>query len=400
MSVSAGTAVSRSTRTADSEQIELSVVFPCLNEERTLAACIEQAQRTFAENGISAEIVVADNGSTDSSADIAATYGARVIPVQERGYGSALRGGIEAARGRYVLMADPDGSYDLRHIPRFLEQLRSGADLVMGNRFVGGVEDGAMPRLHRYLGNPVLTGVGRLLFKADCGDFHCGIRAFSKAAYDRMSLRTTGMEFASEMVVKASVFGMRVAEVPTTLSPDGRNRPPHLRSWRDGWRHLRFLLMYSPRWLFLYPGALLIVLGTLAAAYLLPGPKRVGSVVLDVHSLLYAAMAVLIGFQCVAFAMFTKVFAISEGLLPEDPRLNRLFRYFTLEVGLAVGAVLLLVGIITSVWAVVSWGSGHFGPLDPAHVLRIVIPAVLTTTLGCNVIFASFFLSILGMRRQ
>ena len=305
MSLSAGTAASPATRTSDSEQVELTVVFPCLNEERTLAACIERAQRTLAEHGISAEIVVADNGSTDSSAAIATGLGARVVPVEERGYGSALRGGIEAARGRYVLMADPDGSYDLRHVPRFLEQLRSGADLVMGNRFAGGVKDGAMRPLHRYLGNPVLSGFGRLFFKSDCGDFHCGMRAFSKAAYDRMSLRTTGMEFASEMVVKASVFGLRVAEVPTTLSPDGRDRPPHLRSWRDGWRHLRFLLMYSPRWLFLYPGIALIVAGTLAGAYLLPGPRRIGAIVLDIHSLLYAAMAVLIGFQCVAFAMFT-----------------------------------------------------------------------------------------------
>ena len=399
MGLSVGTATA-SARAGESAQVELSIVFPCLNEARTLATCIEQAQRTLAENDIAAEIVVADNGSTDSSAEIAAQYGARVVPVEERGYGSALRGGIEAARGRYVLMADPDGSYDLRHIPRFVEQLRSGADLVMGNRFAGGVKQGAMPTLHRYLGNPVLSGIGRLFFKADCGDFHCGIRAFTKAAYEMMSLRTTGMEFASEMVVKASLFGLRVAEVPTTLSPDGRDRPPHLRSWRDGWRHLRFLLMYSPRWLFLYPGMALILLGTLAGAYLLPGPRHIGSIMLDVHSLLYAAMAVLIGFQCVAFAMFTKVFAISEGLLPEDPRLNRIFRYFTLEVGLAIGGILLLVGIVTSVWAVATWGSGHFGLLDPVHVLRIVIPAVLTITLGCNVIFASFFLSILGMRRK
>src|SRR5438094_2383823 len=265
---------------------EVSVVLPCLNEAETLAACIAQIQSTFAGQGVRGEIIVADNGSADGSGKIAETLGARVIEVERRGYGSALMAGIEAARAEYVIIGDADCSYDFRHIPVFLAKLRGGADLAMGNRFSGGIADGAMPGLHRYLGNPVLTGVGRLFFKSPCGDFHCGLRGFRKAAYDQMNLRTTGMEFASEMVVKATRFGLQIADVPTTLSPDRRSRPPHLRTWHDGWRHLRFLLMYSPRWLFLYPGLAAMFLGLGLTAFLLPGPRRVGSVVLDIHPLL------------------------------------------------------------------------------------------------------------------
>lgn len=379
---------------------EVSIVMPCLNEATTLGVCIEQIRKMFAEHDISGEIVVADNGSTDGSRAIAESLGARVVAVSERGYGSALIGGIEAASGQFVVMGDSDCSYDFGHVPRFLAELRAGNDLVMGNRFRGGIKRGAMPALHKYFGNPVLTGIGRLFFRAPCGDFHCGLRGFTKQAYRRMNLRTTGMEFASEMVVKAALFRMRIAEVPTTLSPDGRNRPPHLRSWHDGWRHLRFLLLYSPRWLFLYPGLLLMILGTLVGLLLLPGPKVVGGVRLDVHTLLYAAMAVLLGFQSIVFAFLTKVFAISEGLLPEDKNLNRLFSYITLESGLVVGFGLILVGLSASFLALGSWGATNFGLLDPEHSLRVVIPAVLSLTLGLEVIFSSFFLSLLGMKRK
>jgi hypothetical protein len=380
--------------------LELSVVLPCLDEAETLADCIAQARETLEAERIAGEIIVADNGSTDGSAEIAARMGARVVHVERRGYGSALMGGIAAARGRYVIMGDADRSYDFRHIPRLLDELRRGADLVMGNRFQGGIRPGAMPPLHRYLGNPVLTFIGRLFFKSPCGDFHCGFRGFRKASYERMDLRSTGMEFASEMVVKATLFGMRIAEVPTTLSPDGRSRPPHLRSWRDGWRHLRFMLLYSPRWLFLYPGIALVVVGLAVGLWLLPGPRAIGSVAFDVHTLLYAALAVLLGFHAIAFAAFTKAFAVSEGLVPDDPRLRRLFRLATLESGLVAGGLLMLVGLVGSFLALGGWAEQRFGPLDPRQMLRLVIPAAVALTLGFEVVLASFFLSILSIGRR
>jgi hypothetical protein len=373
---------------------------PCLNEAETLAGCIRQAQQALRDNGIAGEVIVADNGSSDGSIGIAEGLGARVVRVARQGYGNALMGGISAAQGRYVLLGDADGSYDFSHLPRFLAELRAGADLVMGNRFRGGIEPGAMPALHRYLGNPVLSAVGRLFFASACADFHCGLRGFSKPAYARMNLRTTGMEFASEMVVKASLFGLRIVEVPTTLKQDGRSRTPHLRTWRDGWRHLRFLLLYSPRWLFLVPGSLLMLLGTGVGLWLLPGPRVVGRVTFDVHTLVYAAMAVLLGFQAIAFAVFTKVFVIAEGLLPQDPRLDRLFRYIKLEIGLVVGAVLMVAGLAGSVGALGIWGARHFGPLDIEHTLRLVIPSALVLTLGFEIILTSFFLSVLGMSRR
>ena len=384
----------------DDRPIELSVVLPCLNESETIGICVRKAIRALREQNIAGEVILADNGSTDGSIEIAEREGARVVHVLEKGYGSALRGGIAAALGKYVLMADSDDSYDLSHLPRFLEKLRGGAELVMGNRFQGGISDGAMPFLHRYLGNPVLSAIGRLFFKAPCGDFHCGMRAFRKDAYDRMGLRSTGMEFASEMVVKATLFKMHVAEVPTTLSPDGRNRPPHLRTWRDGWRHLRFLLMYSPRWLFLLPGFALILLGGITTAALLPGPRTLFGIVFDIHTLLYGFAAILLGFQLIAFAVFTKFFAITEGLLPEDPRLNRFFRYINLETGLIVGALLIALGLAESFYAVSSWSVRHFGPLNPVQMLRIVMPSVFALTLGVQIVCASFFLSILGLRRK
>jgi Glycosyl transferase family 2 len=382
------------------EPVELSVVMPCLNEAETLGACIRKAQKALLEARISGEIIVADNGSTDGSLDIAERLGAKVVRVSARGYGQALMGGISAAAGKYVVMGDADDSYDFGHIPRFVEKLREGADLVMGNRFRGGIQRKAMPALHQYFGNPALTSIGRLFFHSPVGDFYCGMRGFRKDACEKMGLRTTGMEFATEMVVKATLLNMRVAEVPTTLSPDGRSRPPHLRTWRDGWRTLRFFLLYSPRWLFLYPGLALIVAGTLVGAWLLPVPRTVGSVTFDVHTLLYAAVAVLLGFQAIAFAVFTKLFAVSEGLHPADPLLDRLFRYITLEVGLLAGAGLVLAGLGGSVYAVGIWGAHQFGRLDISHTLRLVIPAALSLTLGVQTVFASFFLSVLGMKRR
>ncbi len=388
------------TRSGEDPVLEVSVVMPCLNESQTLSSCIQKAQAALREHGIAGEVVVADNGSTDGSQQIAEQAGARVVHVTEKGYGAALRGGIEAARGKFIIMGDADDSYDFGHAPRFVAKLREGYDLVMGNRFKGGIQPRAMPPLHRYLGNPVLSRIGRIFFKAPCADFHCGMRAFTKAAYRRMDLRTAGMEFASEMIVKSSLLGMRIAEVPTTLVPDGRNRPPHLRTWRDGWRHLRFLLLYSPRWLFLYPGFLFMAIGMIAGAWLLPGPRKVGSVVFDFHTLLYASLSIFLGFQCIAFAVFTKIFAISEGLLPPDPRLNKMFRYVTLEVGLAVGIALVLLGLGASVYAVHGWRLHQFGELNPENTMRLVVPATLALGLGTQIIFSSFFLSVLGMRRR
>jgi glycosyltransferase involved in cell wall biosynthesis len=380
--------------------IEISIVLPCLNEHETVGTCVSKAIACLESAGLRGEVIVADNGSTDGSIEIAEAAGARVVHVQDRGYGSALKGGIQATRGTYVLMADSDDSYDLRHIPRFLEQLRNGCDLVMGNRFLGGIHDGAMPALHRYLGNPALTALGRLFFRSPCRDFHCGIRAFRKDSFHRMDLRSTGMEFASEMVVKATLLRMKLSEVPTTLSPDGRTHPPHLRTWHDGWRHLRFLLMYSPRWLFLYPGIVLVLLGLAGCVLLLPGPRVFYGIGFDVHTLLYAFVSVLLGFQLIAFGTFAKVFAISEGLLPPDPRLNRAFRWITLETGLIVGGLLTVIGIGGSVLAVSNWAGTSFGALEPLRMLRLVMPAVFSLTLGIEIIFSSFFLSILGLRRS
>ncbi len=380
--------------------LELSVLMPCLDEAETLATCIGKARSALVAHGIRGEIIVADNGSRDGSQEIAQREGARLVAVETRGYGAALMGGIRAARGRFVIMADADDSYDFTALMPFVTKLREGYDLVMGNRFQGGIRPGAMPPLHRYLGNPLLTGMGRLFFGSPCGDAHCGMRGFRREAALAMDLQTTGMEFASEMVVKATLLGLRVTEVPTTLSPAGRHRPPHLRSWRDGWRHLRFLLLFSPRWLFLYPGALLMLIGLATGAWILPGPRTIGGVSFDVHTLTYAAAAVLIGFQSIAFAVFSKVFAINEGLLPEDPRFHKLFTTITLEVGLLVGVGFVAAGLAASVWALSDWGAASFGELDPTQMLRVIIPATLALALGCQIILTSFFLSVLGLGRQ
>jgi glycosyltransferase involved in cell wall biosynthesis len=380
--------------------VELTVLMPCLNEAETLATCVDKALAALRENGIAGEVVVADNGSTDGSQNIAHEHGAHVVPVPVRGYGAALNAGVLAARGKYILMADADDSYNFAHIPRFLAELRKGADLVMGNRFAGGIGPGAMPPLHRYLGNPVLSWMGRTLFKTPVGDFHCGIRAFSRSAYEQLELRTTGMEYASEMVVKSSLLKQNMVEVPTTLQKDGRSRPPHLKTWRDGWRHFRFLLMYSPRWLFLYPGTLLMLAGIGLMAWLLPAERPLGHVNLGVDTLAYAAAAVLLGFQLVFFAISAKVFAITEGLLPEDEDFNRWFRYVTLETGLIVGVLILLLGVGIAVSSVVSWSHTGYGSLPPVAMMRRTLPAMLCLMLGTQVCFGSFFLSLLGLRRR
>lgn len=380
--------------------VELSIVMPCLNEAETLAACIRKAQSYLDRSGVSGEIVVGDNGSTDGSQEIATRLGARVIPIPIRGYGAALYGAIAAAHGRYCIMGDSDDSYDFENLDAFVDKLREGYDVVMGNRFQGGIRPGAMPWKNRYIGNPILSAIGKVLFRAGVGDFHCGLRGFSMSAFQKMDLRTTGMEFASEMVIKAKLMGLKMTEVPTVLSPDGRSRPPHLLPYRDGWRHLRFMMMHSPRWLFLYPGTFLILVGLAGCAWLLPGPRFFHGIGFDVHTLLYAFVSVLVGFQLIAFAVFTKVFAISEGLLPEDPRLNRVFRYITLETGLAVGGLLVAVGICGSIFAVSGWAKESFGVLDAEHMLRIVMPSVFSLTMGAQIVCSSFFLSILGLRRQ
>ena len=376
--------------------IELSIIMPCLNEAETLATCIQKAQQYLTQNNISGEVVIADNGSNDGSQEIARELGARVIDVKEKGYGSALRSGINAANGSYIIMGDSDDSYDFLNLNPFLYKLRDGYDLVMGNRFKGGIKSGAMPPLHRYLGNPVLSWLGRLFFPNPCTDFHCGLRGFNKVAIESLNLRTTGMEFASEMVVKASLYKLRITEVPTTLSPDGRSRPPHLRSWRDGWRHLRFLLLYSPRWLFLYPGLLTMLIGLIVGLWLLPGPRGI----FDVHTLLYAAISIIMGFQAASFSVFTKIFAVTEGLLPEDRRLKKLFRYIDLEKGLILGIILMLIGIGGSIYAFNSWVFQTFGSLNPSQMMRIVIPSVTSLCLGFQIILSSFFFSVLGLKRR
>ncbi len=379
-------------------ECEVSIVMPCLNEAETVGVCVEKARRFLEGSGISGEVVVGDNGSTDGSQEIARRAGARVVQVPDKGYGNALRGGILAARGKYVIMADSDDSYDFLHLEPFVEKLREGYELVMGNRFKGGIAAGAMPLHHRYLGNPVLTWVGRLFFGSPCGDFHCGLRGFSRDAFRRMGLQTTGMEFASEIVVKASLLNMRIAEVPTTLSPDGRSRPPHLRSWRDGWRHLRFLLLFSPRWLFLVPGGGLALFGGSVGTVLCFTPIRVGGVEFDTNTLLVCAMSLLVGFQLMFFSLFAKAFAMREGLLPREEGMDRFLRKANLEAGVLVGLALLLLGTGLLVTAVAVWGRHHFGHLSYPDSLRLVIPSVTLIMLGIQTVFSSFFLSILGLK--
>jgi glycosyltransferase involved in cell wall biosynthesis len=377
---------------------ELTILMPCLNEAETLERCIAKARGFLARTGVTGEVVVADNGSTDGSQAIAEAAGARVVPIRERGYGSALLGGIRAARGCYVVMGDSDDSYDFSLLDEFLSRLRDGYELVMGNRFKGGIMPGAMPPLHRYLGNPVLTTIGRLFFKSPCGDFHCGLRGFDRQAILSLDLQAPGMEFASEMVVKATLRGLRVTEVPTTLAPDGRSRPPHLRSWRDGWRHLRFLLLFSPRWLFLYPGLALFVVGVLAMAWLLPHSRHVAGVTLDIHTLFYASLAVVVGFHSMLFWVFAKMYGMREGLVPSDPWFRGIVQTVTLETGLIAGGIMLLVGLGLALLALTTWGNAAFGPLAPETTMRLVIPSGTAVLLAFQIAYGAFFLSVLEIR--
>jgi glycosyltransferase involved in cell wall biosynthesis len=379
----------------------VSVVMPCLNEAETVGRCVAEARAALASAGLAGEVLVADNGSTDGSQALAEAAGARVVAVPGRGYGAALAGGFAAARGTYVVMGDADLSYDFGAIPEFVKALEAGADLVMGSRFAGRIEDGAMPPLHRWLGNPVLSGLGRLFFRAGVSDFHCGLRGFRREALARLDLRTTGMEYASEMVVKAALFGLRIAEIPVTLRRDGRSRPPHLRTWRDGWRHLRFLLLYSPRWLFLVPGLLLALVGAAVMLWLLPGPRVALGATWDVHSILGGAAMVLVGAQAVFFGACAKIFGITVGLLPKDPLLESLFdRWITLETGLAASLLALLAGAGLVLHVVSAWSAAGFHDLSYATTMRWMIPGVLFLVLGAEGVFGSFLLSLLGVRRR
>lgn len=387
--------------TGADEAVDLSIVMPCLNEAETLAVCIQKALAGIAETGLRGEIVIADNGSTDGSIEIARGLGARVVDVAEKGYGSALRGGIGAARGRWIIMGDADDSYDFSRIEGLVGKLREGCDLVMGCRLPSGggrIMPGAMPWKNRWIGNPVLSTLGRLLFTTRMHDFHCGLRAFTKRAHDALDLQTTGMEFASEMVIKAELKGLRVAEVPIVLHPDGRSRPPHLRAWRDGWRHLRFMLIYSPRWLFLVPGMLLTIFGTLSAFLLWLAPREIFGIAFDAGTQLVASMSIIAGVQIVGFACFTKVFAIAEGLLPEDPGFSRVFRFLTLERGVTLGIVVLLSGAALLGNALWKWKLVGFGDLSYAENLRLLIPAVTAMVVGLQIVFSSFFMSVLGLK--
>ena len=374
--------------------MELSIVMPCRDEAETLERCIAKARRYLDTSGVDGEIIVADNGSTDGSGALARRLGVRVIDVAEPGYGTALLGGIVAARGRYVVMGDADDSYDFSALDPFLTALRSGADLVMGDRFAGGIEEGAMPTLHRYVGNPALSFLGRLFFHSPIRDFHCGLRAFRRDAILGLELHSPGMEFASEMVVKATLSGLTVSQVPTHLYRDGRTRPPHLHTWRDGWRHLRFLLLYSPRWLFFYPGRVLLLVAGGVGAVLTFTDVTVGSATLSIGTLAVCAGLVLIGYQSVWFALLSKSFASREGLLPGDHRVDAFRRRFPLELGLALAAVAVTVGVVLLVGAYARW---DFKPLDPTRSMRTILPAVTILVLGLQTALCSLLLSILGL---
>jgi len=383
---------------AAARALELTILMPCLNEAETVATCVRKARGFIERTGIEGEVVVADNGSTDGSIELAREAGARVVRIAHQGYGRALLGGIEAAAGRYVIMADADDSYDFSQLDGFVESLRAGNTLVIGHRFWGGIRPGAMPLLHRYLGNPVLSFVGRLFFSSRIGDFHCGLRGVERAAVLNLGLRAPGMEFASEMIVKATLAGWRIAEVPTVLSPDGRSRRPHLRTWRDGWRHLRFLLMMSPRWLMLYPGLCLIAAGAAAELAILRGPIVVHGVGFDIHTMLYAAGATVLGVQLVLFSLVARTIGVLKDALPMTPALARFLRAFTLERGIALGFTLALAGLGLAGYSVIDWAQAHLGALDPVRIMRVAIPSVTLMLAGAEIIFASFVLGFIDIR--
>jgi len=377
--------------------LELSILMPCLNEAETIEVCVRKAKAFLTSRGIRGEVLVADNGSNDGSQALATACGARVVPIAARGYGAALLGGIQAASGKFIIMGDADDSYDFSALDPFVEKLRDGYELVMGNRFMGGIKPSAMPALHRYLGNPVLTAIGRLLYRSPCGDFHCGLRGFQRDSIVTLNLNAPGMEFASEMVVKATLKKLRLAEVPTTLSPDGRSRPPHLRSWRDGWRHLRFLLQFSPVWLFFYPGLALLLSGLATMAWLLPNNRYSTGVAFGVNTLVFAAAGIVCGFQAISFYMFAKTYAIRAGLLPDDRLVARLRQAMRLEIGLLVGLAFVFCGLALAAYALNYWEARSFGPLDPEKSLRAVVPSATLIILGIQVMFSSCLLSILQL---
>jgi glycosyltransferase involved in cell wall biosynthesis len=378
-------------------EVELSVVMPCLNEAETLGICTGKAQQFLQDHAVEGEIIVADNGSTDGSQDIAVSMGVRLVHVDARGYGAALREGIAAARGKFIIMGDADDSYDFTALYPFLDKLREGYDLVMGNRFQGGIEPGAMPFLHRYVGNPVLSTLGRVFFRAPVGDFHCGLRGFRKTSIERLDLRTTGMEFASEMVIKATLQEQRIAEVPTTLSPDGRSRSPHLRTWRDGWRHLRFMLLFSPDWLFLVPGLTLMGLGFLLLLALVSGPVDIGSLHFDIHFMVLGSLLLLLGFQVISLGLYAKAYSLLGGFLVGDPLIEKFLKWFDLEKGIALGAIVFMAGLAINLGILVRWTSRGFGG-EP--LLREAILAMTLMVIGTQTVFSSFFLSILVLRKE
>jgi glycosyltransferase involved in cell wall biosynthesis len=377
--------------------VELSIVMPCLNEAETLEPCIAKAKRFLDGKGISGEVIIGDNGSTDGSQDIARRLGARVVDVPVRGYGAALYGAVMGANGKYCIMGDSDDSYDFSRLDPFVSALRGGADLVMGNRFKGGIAPGAMPWKNKYIGNPILSGIGRLLFKPNVGDFHCGIRGFSKSAFERMDLRTMGMEFASEMVIKATLKHMNVVEVPTTLSPDGRSRPPHLRPYRDGWRHLRFMLLFSPNWLFLYPGMLLLLAGLLVGGALFPHPVTIHGVRFGIDTLIYCATMAEVGFQLLLFAVLSRMFADQEGLFPNSRWTAALGQLLKLERGTLIGGALVISGVAMVFRALSIWSATHFGTLDADSFTRLVVCSSLLISTGMEFIFSSCLFSILQL---
>lgn len=374
---------------------------PCLNEAETIETCIKKAFSWMEKTGVNGEVVIGDNGSTDGSQQMAERLGARVIAVPRKGYGSALMGAIEASKGKYVIMGDSDDSYDFSELGLFIKELRAGKDLVMGNRFLGGIGEGAMPFLHRYLGNPVLSFIGRLFFKCPVGDFHCGLRGFRQDIVSLLDLQTTGMEFASEMVVKATIFKLDITEVPTTLRKDGRSRPPHLRTWRDGWRHLRFLLIYSPRWLFLYPGLFLMLLGIVMSALIVQGPiDMFNQVYFDTNTLLYAGAFIIVGYQAVSFGVFTRAYAVQAGFLPEKDSLTKATQIVSMELGLIIGLMILFAGMGGTFYSLYVWEESNFGQLNYSKILRIVIPSVVAIILGLQTILSSFFLSVLSVNKK
>lgn len=379
------------------DELELTILMPCLNEAETIATCIGKAMTFLRANGITGEVLIADNGSTDGSRDIAQSLGARVHPVEERGYGAALLGGMSAARGRYIIMGDADDSYDFSALAPFIDRLRAGADLVMGNRFKGGISPGAMPPLHRYLGNPVLSFLGRLFFNVPTGDFHCGLRGFNRERFLSLDLRTTGMEFASEMVVRAALASYRIEEVPTRLHPDGRSRPPHLRTWRDGWRHLRFLLIYSPRWLFLYPGLLITFVGLFGTAMLLPGPVRVGGIGFDIHTFIVSCLAILVGLQTVTFAIMARKFGESRGLVPRSPRYGPLLSTITMERMLLLALAMGAAGMLGMIYCVMTWANTGFGPLEYQSLLRVLTLSTTAVAAALQLAFAAFLLGVMDV---